>query len=59
MNRDFLDYVHLYDARNNLLELQNKRREVEQFGDMDALNNLDDEIVNAVIMIQRYGMAIS
>jgi uncharacterized membrane protein (DUF106 family) len=59
MNRDFLDYIHLYDARNNLLELQNKRREVEKHGDMDALNDLDDEIINAVIMLHRYELALS
>ncbi|MEI8376932.1 MAG: hypothetical protein WCF95_00170 [bacterium] len=59
MDRDFLDYVHLYDARNNLLELQNKRREVERVGDMDALNDLDDEIINAVIRLHRYEMAMS
>lgn len=58
MNRDFLDYIHLYDARNNLLELQNKRREVELNGDIDALNDLDDEIVNAVIMLHRYEAAM-
>lgn len=58
MNRDFLDYIHLYDARNNLLELQNKRNELEQNGDMDALNNLDDEIINAVIKLNRYEVAV-
>jgi uncharacterized membrane protein (DUF106 family) len=59
MNRDFLDYVHLYDARNTLLELQNKRRAVEKNGDMDTLNDIDDEIINAVIMLHRYEIALS
>jgi len=59
MNRDFLDYMHLHDAKNHLLELQTKRLDIEKAGDMDELNNLDDEIVNAVIMLQRYEIAIN
>ena len=59
MNRDFLDYMHLYDAKSQLLELQHKRMEIERVGDMDELNNLDDEIVNAIIKVQRYEIAMS
>lgn len=58
MHRDFLDYINLYDARNNLFELQNKRHEIEKFGDMDALNDIDDDIVNAVLKLHRYEVAI-
>lgn len=59
MNRDFLDYMHLHDAKSHLLELQTKRMEIERVGDMDELNNLDDEIVNAIIRVQRYEIAMS
>ncbi|MDD3419418.1 MAG: hypothetical protein PHE78_02330 [Candidatus Gastranaerophilales bacterium] len=58
MNRDFLDYVHLYDAKKHLLELQQKRREVEKIGDIEELNSIDDEIVNAIILLQRYEIAM-
>jgi|GEM_PF-6113090 hypothetical protein len=58
MHRDFLDYINLYDARNHLFELQNKRHEIEKFGDMDALNDIDDDIVNAVLKLHRYEVAI-
>ena len=59
MNRDFLDYMNLYDAKNHLLELQTKRLSVEKNGDVDELNNLDDEIVNAIIRLQKYEIAMS
>ena len=58
MNRDFLGYIHLYDARNNLFELQSQRHEIEKIGDMDALNDIDDDIVNAVLKLHRYEVAI-
>ena len=58
MNRDFLDYMHLYDAKNNLLELQTRRLDAEKLGDMDELNNIDDEIVNAIIRLQKYEIAM-
>lgn len=59
MNRDFLDYMNLYDAKNHLFELQTRRQDIERTGDMDELNNLDDEIVNAVIRLQKYEVAMS
>jgi hypothetical protein len=58
MNRDFLDYVNLYDAKKHLIDLQNKRREVEIKGDLEELNSIDDEIVNAIILLQRYEIAM-
>ena len=57
MNRDFLDYMNLYDAKNHLLELQTRRLDVEKIGDMDELNCIDDEIVNAIIRLQKYEVA--
>lgn len=59
MNRDFLDYMNLYDAKSHLFELQTKRLDVERTGDIDELNNIDDEIVNAIIRLQKYEIAMS
>lgn len=59
MNRDFLDYMNLYDAKNHLLELQTRRLDIERAGDLDELNNLDDEIVNAIIRLQKYEIAFT
>lgn len=59
MNRDFLDYMNLYDAKNYLFELQAKRIDAELTGDLEELNNIDDEIVNAIIRLQKYEVAMS
>ncbi len=59
MNRDFLDYMNLYDAKSHLFELQTRRLDIERNGDIDELNNLDDEIVNAIIRLQKYEVAMS
>ena len=61
--RDFLNYMNLYDAKHTLLELQNRRKELANTAAdataLDELNNLDDAIVNAIIRLQRYEIAMS
>ena len=41
MNRDFLDYLNLYDAKNHLFELQTRRLDIERTGDMEWTDEPD------------------
>lgn len=59
MNRDFLNYMNLYEVKSHLFELQTRRLDLEKNGDIDELNNLDDEIVNAIIRLQKYEVVMS